>query len=375
MDALTNFLVDFLRHLAIGPVLFAVLALLFIYVMTRNYLRLRHEKLTPDLLEGEESLDQLEVDLGLLRTRTLLTNRRILQLRLYWFLSRRYLLPLALGDVHSVAWKRYANWICILVGLCFIGTLNPFALLLVLYGLQGKVYTVRFQTPFAQMPRTRLVVTTLHRNQLGEFVRFYRNAQATWARIRAEKGLPAGPAPASAIADRETDFLWGRPVWAYVTLLLILGFLQRVLQPHLSFDDYFFAPIYLGLPLAVASRSARDSLWTAILGFAALFTMKFPGSGLLGVLTGDGRSPYLTQYLFVMLTLVLMVLIASTLARYLHPSVAFIAAPLWLGFVGLHMPAVFFDYGLYTKVALAVAAAILLAWLERGIGRVYGATA
>jgi hypothetical protein len=76
-----------------------------------------------------------------------------------------------------------------------------------------------------------------------------------------------------------------------------------------------------------------------------------------------------------MLTLVLMVLIAATLARYLHPSLAFLAAPLWLGFVGLHMPAVFFDYGLYTKVALAMAAAILLAWVERSIGHLYGATA
>jgi hypothetical protein len=74
-----------------------------------------------------------------------------------------------------------------------------------------------------------------------------------------------------------------------------------------------------------------------------------------------------------MLTLVLMVLIAATLARYLHPSLAFLAAPLWLGFVGLHMPTVFFDYGLYTKVALAMAAAILLAWVERSIGHLYGA--
>jgi len=375
MDSLTDFLGSLLRQYLVTPVFFAFVGALFVYVMTWNYLRLRREKLTPDFLEGERPLDELEVNWVLMRTKMVLTNRRIIQLRLNWFLSKRKVLALALADLHSIVWRRHTNWICLLAGFYFVGTLNPLALLLVLYALQGKIYSVIFDTPLAQMLWTRVPVRSLRRAQMGELVRFYRNAQAAWASVRAEKGLPAGAAPVSPVPEREADFLWGRPVWVYVVLLLVVGFLQRLLEPHLSFDDYFCVPIYLGLPVAVAYRSTRDGLWAAILGFAALLTVKFPISGLAALILGDGRSPYFEQYLLVMVTLVLMVLVASAIAKMVHPSLAFLAVLLWLGFVGLHMPTVFFDYGLYTKVALAMAAAILLAWLERGIGRVYGATA
>lgn len=375
MDALTNFLGALLRQYAVSPVLLTFVGVLFVYVMTRNYVRLRQEKLTPDLSEGERPLDEIEVNWVLMRTKTVLTNRRVIQLRLSWFLSKRKVLALALADLHSIVWRRRTNWICLLAGLYFVGTLNPLALLLVLYGLQGKIYSVIFDTPFAQMLWTRVPVRSLHREQLGDLVRFYRNAQVAWARTRAEKGLPAGSAPVSPVPEREADFLWGRPVWLYVVLLLVAGFLQRVLQPHVSFDDYVWAPIYLGLPVAVAFRSMRDGLWTAILGFVALFTIKFPSSGLVGLLVADGRSPYFEQYLLVLLTLLLMVLVASAIAKMIHPSLAFLAVLLWLGFVGLFEPNVFFDLGLYAKVAVAMAAAILLAWLERAIGHLYGASA
>lgn len=374
MDALIDFIGGSLRVYAISPVLFAFLGVLFVCVMTRNYLRLREEKLTPDLLEGEQPLDRIEVDWVLMKTKTILTNRRIIHLSLNWFLSKRKILALALADLHSIVWRRHANWVCLLAGLYFIGTFNPLALLLVLYGIQGRIYSVVFDTPFAQMLWTRVPVRSLRRVQLGELVRFYRNAQATWARVRAEKGLPAGPAPVGAVAEREADFLWGRPVWVYVVLLLVVGFLQRLLERHLCFDDYFFVPIYLGLPVAVACRSMRDGLWTAILGFAALFTIKFPASGLVGLLAADGRSPLFEQYALVMLTLVLVVLVAAAIARYVHASLAVLALLLWLALVRLHMPAVFFDLTLYAKVALAIAVAIVLAWIERAAGHLYGAS-
>jgi len=361
--------------ISVASALLVFLATLLLYVWTRNYLLLRREKFNPDLLDGEKVLDRLEVEGRLVRTHTVLTNRRVLQLRLTWFLSRRKQFAIALRDVRSIDWRRQMNWILLVLGLLFVGSLNPVALLLVLVALEGKIYSVRFNTPVSEMPWTWVATTDFFRRHLVEFTRFYRNAQATWARVRAENALPAPTPPIGPIPEVDTDLIWGRPVWAYVWLLLILGLAQRLAGPHLSFDDYFFAPLYLGLPVAVAQRSQRDGLWAAILGFAGLVTIKFPGSALAGTLTPDGGSPLHSQYLLVLITLVLMALVASAIAQYIHPSLAFLAVLLWLGFVGLLGPNVFFDFALYTKVAVAMAAAILLAWLERSIGRFYGAAA
>jgi hypothetical protein len=355
--------------------LLAFAVALFIYVMTRNYLRLRREKFSPDLLEGEKTLDGLKVDHLLTRTHTVLTNRRVLHLRLSWFLSRRRQFAVSLRDLRSVIWQRRTNWYLLLAAFLVLGTLNPLAFLLLLLAVEAKIYSIRFVTPVNEMPWVLMGTRSYLREQLMEFTRFFRNAQATWAHVRSEKAVGEPTAQAVTTPEADTDFLWGRPVWVYVLFLLVLGIVQRYAEPHLSFDDYVFTPVYLGLPVAVAQRSRRDGVWAAILGVVALITIKFPGAGFLISLTGDGGRPLKEQYLLVMVTLVLMVLVASAIAKMVHPSLAFLAVLLWLGFVWVNAPTVFFDYGLYTKVALAMAAAILLAWLERDIGRVYGATA
>jgi hypothetical protein len=361
--------------ISVASVLLVFLAVLLLYVWTHNYLLLRRDKFNPDLLDGEKVIDRLEVLSRLVRTHTVLTNRRVLQLRLTWFLSRRKQFAIALRDVRSIDWRRQMNWVLLVLGLLFVGSLNPVALLLVLAALEGKTYSVLFNTPVHAMPWTWVATKDFGRRHLVEFTRFYRNAQVTWTRVRAENALPAPTPPVGPIPEVDTDLVWGRPVWTYVWLLLILGLVQRLVEPHLSFDDYVFAPLYLGLPVAVAHRSRRDGLWAAILGFAGLITMKFPSSALAGTLTPDGRSPLHSQYLLVLVTLVLMALVASAIAQYIHPSLAFFAVLLWLGFVGLFAPNVFFDLALYAKVAVGMAAAILLAWLERGIGRFYGVAA
>jgi len=363
------------RGLGLGWMLLAFAAAVFVYVMTRNYLRLRREKLSPDLLEGEKALDELKVDGLLTRTHTLLTSRRVLQLHLSWFLSRRKQFAVSHRDLRSVIWRRQTNWYLLIAAFLFLGSLNPLALLLFLLAVEAKIYSIRFVTPVNEMPWIRMGTWSFLRKQLTDFTRFFRNAQATWAHVRSEKAVGEPTAQAVTATEADTDFLWGRPVWVYVLFLLIMGIVQRYAEPHLSFDDYVFAPVYLGLPVAVAQRSRRDGVWAAILGVVALITIKFPSAGFLISLTGDGGRPLREQYLLVMVTLVLMVLVASAIAKMVHPSLAFLAVLLWLGFVWVNAPTVFFDLGLYAKVALAMAAAILLAWLERGIGRVYGATA
>jgi hypothetical protein len=342
-------------------------------VMTRNYLRFRREKLSPDLLEGEKPLDELKVDGLLTCTQTLLTNRRVLQLHLSWFLSRRKQLAVSLWDLRSVIWRRRTNWYLLLVALLCLGALNPLALLLFLLAVEGKIYSIRFVVPVNEMPWIRMGARSHLRRQLMDFTRFFRNAQATWAHVRSGKAVGEPMAQAVKTPEPDTDFLWGRPVWVYVLFLLILGVLQRYAEPHLSFADYVFAPVYLGLPTAVAIRSSRDGIWTAILGAVVLITVKFPSSGFLISLTGDGRRPFVEQYLLIIVTAALVALLAGVIAKRVHPSLAFLAVFLWLGFVRLHMPTVFFDLALYAKIALAMAAAIVLAWIERAAGRLYGA--
>lgn len=374
MSNLYRSLQSLFRGLDLGWMLLAFVVAVFIFVMTRNYLRLRREKLSPDLLEGEKPLDELKVDGLLTRTQTLLTNRRVLQLHLSWFLSRRKQFSVTHRDLRSVIWRRRTNWYLLLAALLCLGGLNPLALLLFLLAVEGKIYSIRFVAPVNEMPWIRMGTRSYLRKQLMDFTRFFRNAQATWVHVRSEKAVGEPTAQAVKAPEADTDFLWGRPVWVYVLVLLIIGIVQRYAEPHLSFDDYVFTPVYLGLPIAVALRSWRDGIWTAILGVIALITVKFPNSAFLLPPVGDGRSPFVEQYVLILIAAALAALIAGVIAKRVHPSLAFLAVLLWLGFVRLHMPGVFFDLTLYAKVALAMAVAIMLAWIERAAGHLYGAS-
>jgi uncharacterized membrane protein YhaH (DUF805 family) len=370
MESLLKSIEALLRQFAIVPAMLVFMAGLFLCIMTKNYRRLRRETWTPDLMDSEKPLDELRVEWTAMRTRTILTNRRVLQLRLSWFLSKRKQKAVALEDVHSVIWRRSANWLYLLAALWFVGTLNPLALLLVLLGLEAKMYSVRFDTPFAQMPWTRVAVLTFWRRQFAEFRRFYKAAQAAWARVRAEKGLPPVPLGQEPPAA-EQDFRWGRAVWIYAGLFMACALAQRILEPHISFDDYFFGPLYLALPVAVAARSGRDALWAAILGSAALFTVKFPVGGILGAPLSDGRAPYFEQYLLIAITSLLMVGLARLIATRLSQSLAFLALCLWPVFVGVHVRDGFADLALYAKVGVAAAIVIVLMWAERALSDFY----
>jgi len=360
------------RNLIVSPIFLIFISILFFYVMTRNYARFRKDTLKIDLLENEKVVDQIDVDLWIVRGPTFLTNQRVVQLISNWFLSRRKTKSIALQDIHSLNWLRCTNWLFFVAGLFFLGLINPLALVLFLLGLEGKVYLLRFNTPFAQMPLTRIAVRTLRRGQLSRMWSFYRNAQIAWAKTRIQSGLSATVNP-PAETIHENDFAWGRPVWSYLAFFFACGLIQRILEAHISFDDFIFFPLYLGLPVAIAQRNLRDALWTAILGFAALFTIKFPCGGLLSLFVSDGGAPFYEQYFFVALTLVMMVLLAYGISRYVYRDLSFLAVALWLGFLALYMPGILYDFGLYAIILIAMAVAILLAQFERAAGSSYRA--
>jgi hypothetical protein len=361
----------FLRSLIVGPVLFVPLVILFIYVMSRNYFRFRKVAFNINLLENEEVLDRFDTDLWFGRRNTILTNQRIVQLSSSWFLSRRKIKSIALQDLHTINWLRHANWLFLIAGIFFLGLINPAAFILFLLGLERKIYLIRFNTPFSKMPLTRIGVVSLRRIQLNELWRFFRNAQLAWAKIRIAKGLSVPPNPV-AEEMHEADFAWGRPVWSYLIFFFACGFFQRLAETHISFDDFIFFPFYLGLPIAVAQRSLRDASWTAILGFVALFTVKFPSGGLLSLLVADGGSPSYKQYVLVMITLAAVVFLAYLIAQHVSPDLSYLAVLLWLGFLLLNTPGAIYDIALYAKLLVAIAVAILFAQFERAAGRSYG---
>lgn len=368
MEDIVTMVFGFARGLLVNPLIWLFFAILFVFVMTWNYLRLRREVFSPELLEGEQQLDEL-AGWGLgARTHTRLTNRRVLQLRLGWLLSRRKHYAIALADIHSVVWRRYTNWLLLIIGVWLVGKVNPVALLVLLLGLESKIYSVRFNTPVAQMPWTRMAVNTFRRRHFQEFVRFYRKAQVLWARTRTLKeSAPA--AVATPTPEEDKDFRWGMAVWSYVGLYIVLAVAQRIFERHVSLDDYLFAPLYLGLVIAVAQRKSRDAIWAAILGPVAMLTIKFPGlTPIPGLSFGaDGLTPYLEQYFGVMVAFLLMALAASAIAKAINPTLAFMALFLWLAWVAFHKSALALDTSLYGKCALAVVAATVLAWIDRVI--------
>lgn len=362
------------RAQLIGTVMWIFAAALFVFIMSWNYLRLRHETISSDLMDGEQPIAALTVQRWGRKVESRLTTHRVHQLRLNWLLSKRRYYALAWGEIQSVVWRRYTNWLLLIAGLLFVGTLNPLALFLFLLGLEAKIYSIRFNTAFAQMPSITQSVLCFSRKRFQEMLQFYRKAHSLWVQTRSAKDAASPPKEAVATVTADQDFRWGLPVWTFVGFYFSLAFLQRIFERHISFDDYLFAPVYLGLLYAAALRSRRDAIWTAILGPVALLTIKFPSTlPLLGLPLGfDGGAPLFEQYFALLLALVVLVLVASTAAHRITSALAWFAFVAWIGFVALQGPALVLDFGFYARTALAVAVGTVLAWVDRAAWSRFG---
>ena len=361
------FLEKWARAALVGTVIWIFAAALFVLVMCWNYLRLRHETISSDLMDGEQPIAALTMWRWGRKVESRLTTHRVHQLRLSWLLSKRRYCAVSWRDIHSVVWRRYTNWLLLVASLFFVGRLNPLALFLLLLGLEGKIYSIRFNTVFAQIPWIGMAVMCFTRKQFQEMLLFYRKAHSLWTQQTRPAEEPVSlprASPTPAVAD--DDFRWGIPVWAYAGIFVALAFVQRVSAPPISFDDYVFAPLYLGLVFAAALRSRRDAVWAAILGPVALLTVKFPSTvPLLGLPLGfDGGMPLFEQYFALLLALVVLALVASVLAQ-ISPIVAVLAFLAWIGFVALQGPALALDFGFYSRTALAAGVGAVLAWIDR----------
>jgi hypothetical protein len=326
--------------------------------MTINFLRLRHETFLPEWLEGEVQLEEIQVSHWWSRVWLRLTNKRIIQVRLSWFFSRRKIFGIALDDVHSVTWRRYTNWFLILLGVLIFGRSNPIALVLLMWGLESKILSIRFSTPLAQMPfpRARATITSFRRQQFNEMATFYKKAQLYLAQVRTQKQVPV-QSNISFTPEEDKDFSWGVPVWVFVAMWLVIALGQRTLGDHVTLEG-IWGGLLLGLPVAAAVQSLRGGVWTGILGASALVAVKFPGSVGLIVLAkgGDGGSPNLWQYAVLVIGAALIAAAANALSR-VHPIAAFLAPLLWLIPIAMMQPALLGEMRTYAICLVAIASA------------------
>ena len=331
---------------------------LFCVVMTINFRRLRKETFVPEWLEGEIQLEEIQVSHWWSSVWLRLTNKRIIQVRLSWFFSRRTVFGVALDDIHSATWRRYSNWLLILVGICLFGRTNPIALILLMWGLESRILSIRFSTPLAQMPfpRARASVTSFRRQQFNELATFYKKAQLYLAQVRTQKQLPV-QSSVTFIPEEDKDFSWSLPVWIFVAVWLLVALGQRTFGDHVTLEG-IFGGLVLGLPVAAAMHSLRSGVWTGVLGAAALVAVKFPGSvGLLLLAKdGDGGSPNLLQYIVLLLGAVLIAAAAYGLSR-VHPLAGFVAPLLWLIPIAVMQRALPGELQIYATCLIAIASA------------------
>ncbi|GEM_PF-6797997 len=340
-----------------AALLLLLLSLVFLVVLTLNYRRLRSEHFHPQLQEGEGIVDRLVADRWLSRDEHILTNRRLLQMHKRWLFSRRHVQGLSLEDATVVSLRRRMDVPLLVWALVSLGVnpiyvaLTPLALLLFMLGVEGRRYQIRFDTHAFFPPRPNFVVQSQLRTQMGEFMRFYYRAQQAWEARRVEKGLPAS-LPAETPPD--SDLVWGRPVWIAVGIYTLAALSQRVFQPHVSFDDYVFAPIYLGLAVGLARLGWHEAVWSAVLGMAAVLAVAFPGA-----LPGDFPMMNLKQNLFLVSSVLGLAAVASVLARWLSPTWSFAALILWPLLVAAYDPRLFFNYAIYLRIVEAMLVAVV----------------
>ena len=358
-----------LSHLTTGLFLFLAIVV-FCAIMTINFRQLRHETFIPEWLEGEIQLEEIEASHWWSRVWLRLTNKRIVQVRLSWFFSRRTIFGIALDDIHSVTWRRYTNWVLILIGICLFGRTNPIALVVLMWGLESKILSIRFSTPLAQMPfpRARATITSFRRRQFNEMATFYKKAQLHLAQVRTQKQLPV-QSNVSFIPEEDKDFSWGVAVWIFVAIWLAIALGQRTLGNHVTLEG-LWGGLLLGLPVAAAVVSLRSGVWTGILGASALVAVKFPGSvGLIVLATGgDGGSPNLWQYVVLVVAAAAIAAAAYGFSR-MHPMAAFLAPLLWLIPIAMIQPALLGEARTYATCLIAIASAAMFSLLAEAVAR------
>ncbi|MBI5488137.1 MAG: hypothetical protein HY905_12460 [Deltaproteobacteria bacterium] len=159
-----------------------------------------------------------------------------------------------------------------------------------------------------------------------------------------------------ALRRRERLTLVRREVAAIVAFAL-LAILQRVLEEQVQFDDYFFAPLYLSIPvwLGAAGGSSEGFVGT-LLGMGAVFGVAAMAP-VDGAGANAGDSLPIAQYFLATGVLVVIGVLAGVLYR--RAWLAGLLPLFWIAFVWSAHRDLLRSYSPWITIAAAVAVATI----------------
>jgi hypothetical protein len=334
----------------------AIVAL--IVVKTVNFRRRLLVNEEPTLLNNETTVKTILVRNFLSRSSTLLTDHRVVQSRTWWWVSRRTADSMPIGDVQAIFWQRWMNWPLILIAVYLIGHCNPAALVLLMIGLEAKIYSIVFKRSFFHLPNSGIAVRSTRRKQFSELWGFFQFAQLQWVGRRSDRPIAPEATTYSDIGP-DRDFQLGSAVWSMVGLAAAISLVQRF-TGHITLYDNLLGPALLALPIFAGRQRLRDGILTAIFGLSAILTMKFPEFNLIPALgDSDGGTPNPTQYFVIFVAFCVIGVIAGSLSRIAKP-LAPLALALWLAFAAYLRPQDLRDPVIYARVTLAAFVSVIL---------------
>jgi hypothetical protein len=367
-----NRLLTMLSPATVATALFLIAFVTLVAVKTLNYRGKLGEKEEPADLAGETPIKTISIHNHFSKSLTRLTDQKVIQSRIWWWLSRRSAASIPWGDVQAIFWQRWMNLPLLLVAIALIGRINPLALLAFMFAVETKIYSIVIRRAFFHLPNSGIAVRTSGRKQFSELWSFFQLAHVYWQAKRTGKEIVTETAKYSEVAA-DRDFQFGGLVWAAVLAAISVAIVQRF-AGHITFYDAVLGPTLLALPMVAGRRGLRVGLLSAIFGFTAILCVKFPDFSLIPGWTfgGDGGRPNPGQYLMVLVAFCVIATATALLSR-LSAQFAPFALLLWLPFAGFSRVADLSDISTYARVTLAIAIGFLLSgacsvFLERPPG-------
>ena len=300
--------------------------------------------------EGESEIDRLSVRTLFGASLLIVTTKRVVVEKRWLLLSHASRKFFPLEDVHSVRTWSGLNLLLVALAVYSLAWPVPVTLVAWMVALESTVAWVGLMVAWNRAPFGRAGLLSLRRSRHADIQRFYDSLRSALAGVRSGS---AGGADSTRSASAGSRFAWGRAVWGSTLLVLLTAIAQRLTFGHVGYDEPWLAPVLLGAPVAAAALSVRDGLWAALLGWVAVYGVKFPAAQW-----SDG-SVHGIQAGFVLLGVLVIGVLAGVLARAVSRAVAPLALLAWFAVVASDDLAAALDL----RVAVIVTAAMAIAGL------------
>jgi hypothetical protein len=236
------------------------------------------------LYEGEGEVDQLHFIFphwlyGLVRQFTVLTNQRILQNNLFWFLSRQKVVSIDLDQIDNVWFTRRIFYEAVFVGIAFMILVMPIGYLIFLIGLFLQVWSLNIKSKSGSIRTHILGITIDPRLRM-----FFDLVQQHVKSCKSQN--PQNPPPMEVYERLSQPFfsLSKQEFWGLMAVF-VFGILQRFLvNGVISTGTYLFTPLLFSIPVVVGCLCGRWSGFkVGIFGFTGLITLITPLTFSIGI--------------------------------------------------------------------------------------------